>query len=60
MIAALLAALMGAMSSVFNRVDQRCIVDSIKSSAPRPAEKQLVTFGRHRHGRDAVLLGWLL
>src|SRR5215472_10931892 len=46
MIAALLAALMGAMSSVFNSASTMVTLDFYKKFSPSATEKQLVTFGR--------------
>src|ERR1700729_804731 len=46
MIAALLAALMGAMSSVFNSASTMVTLDFYKKFRPAATEKQLVTFGR--------------
>src|SRR5437667_3092403 len=58
MIAALLAALMGAMSSVFNSASTMVTLDFYKKYRPAATEKQLVFFGR---GATAamVLLGLL-
>src|SRR5216684_3370731 len=58
MIAALLAALMGAMSSVFNSASTMVTLDFYKKFRPAATEKQLVFFGR---GATAamVLLGLL-
>ena len=46
MVAALLAALMGAMSSVFNSTSTMVTLDFYKKFRPAATEKQLVTFGR--------------
>src|SRR5207247_5655048 len=46
MIAALLAALMGAMSSVFNSASTMVTLDFYKRLRPDASERQLVTFGR--------------
>src|SRR2546421_4690434 len=46
MIAALLAALMGAMSSVFNSASTLVTLDFYKKLRPAATERQLVTFGR--------------
>ncbi len=58
MIAALLAALMGAMSSVFNSASTLVTLDFYKKYRPQASEKQLVTFGRLATGA-MVLLGLL-
>ena len=58
MIAALLAALMGAMSSVFNSASTMVTLDFYKKLRPAASEKQLVTFGRIATG-GMVLLGLL-
>jgi solute:Na+ symporter, SSS family len=58
MIAALLAALMGAMSSVFNSASTLVTLDFYKKVAPRASEAQLVNFGRAATGA-LVLLGVL-
>src|SRR4029077_13674528 len=58
MIAALLAALMGAMSSVFNSASTMVTLDFYKKLRPAASEKQLVTFGRIATGA-MVLLGLL-
>src|SRR5580700_7999977 len=58
MIAALLAALMGAMSSVFNSASTMATLDFYKKLRPAASEKQLVTFGRIATG-GMVLLGLL-
>jgi solute:Na+ symporter, SSS family len=58
MIAALLAALMGAMSSVFNSASTMVTLDFYKKFRPSASEKQLVTFGRIATGA-MVLLGLL-
>ena len=56
MIAALLAALMGAMSSVFNSASTLVTLDFYKKIRPDASEAQLVTFGRLMTG-IMVLLG---
>src|SRR5450432_1731941 len=58
MIAALLAALMGAMSSVFNSASTMVTLDFYKKFRPQATESQLVTFGRIATG-GMVLLGLL-
>ncbi len=58
MIAALLAALMGAMSSVFNSASTLVTLDFYKKIRPQASEKQLVNFGRIATGL-MVLLGLL-
>src|ERR1700724_1265301 len=58
MIAALLAALMGAMSSVFNSASTLVTLDFYKKLRPAASEKQLVSFGRIATG-GMVLLGLL-
>jgi len=58
MVAALLAALMGAMSSVFNSASTMVTLDFYKKFRPAATEKQLVTFGRIATG-GMVLLGLL-
>jgi SSS family solute:Na+ symporter len=58
MIAALLAALMGAMSSVFNSASTMVTLDFYKKLRPGASEIQLVTFGRIATG-VMVLLGLL-
>jgi SSS family solute:Na+ symporter len=55
MIAALLAALMGAMSSVFNSASTMVTLDFYKKVRPAATEKQLVTFGRIATGGMVVL-----
>jgi SSS family solute:Na+ symporter len=55
MIAALLAALMGAMSSVFNSASTMVTLDFYKKFRPSATEKQLVTFGRIATGGMVVL-----
>ena len=55
MIAALLAALMGAMSSVFNSASTMVTLDFYKKLRPAASEKQLVTFGRIATGGMVVL-----
>ena len=52
MIAALLAALMGAMSSVFNSASTLVTLDFYKKIKPDASEKQLVGFGRVMTGCD--------
>jgi solute:Na+ symporter, SSS family len=60
MIAALLAALMGAMSSVFNSASTMVTLDFYKKLRPAATEKQLVTFGRIATGGMVVLgLAWV-
>ena len=56
--AALLAAVMGAMSSVFNSASTLVTLDFYKKIRPEASEKQLVTFGRVATG-GMVLLGLL-
>jgi SSS family solute:Na+ symporter len=56
MIAALLAALMGAMSAVFNSASTLVTLDFYKKIRPNASEKQLVGFGRIMTG-VMVLLG---
>src|SRR6195256_816089 len=58
MIAALLAALMGAMSSVFNSASTLVTLDFYKKWRPNATERNLVTFGRAATG-IMVLLGLL-
>ena len=58
MIAALLAALMGAMSSVFNSASTMVTLDFYKKLRPAASEAQLVLFGRIATG-GMVLLGLL-
>src|SRR6266852_2438983 len=58
MIAALLAALMGAMSSVFNSASTLVTLDFYKKFRPNASEKNLVNFGRVATG-FMVLLGLL-
>jgi SSS family solute:Na+ symporter len=55
MIAALLAALMGAMSSVFNSASTMVTLDFYKKLRPAASERQLVTFGRIATGAMVVL-----
>ena len=55
MIAALLAALMGAMSSVFNSASTLVTLDFYKKLRPNASELQLVTFGRATTGFMVVL-----
>jgi len=56
--AALLAAVMGAMSSVFNSASTLVTLDFYKKLRPEASEKQLVNFGRIATG-GMVLLGLL-
>jgi SSS family solute:Na+ symporter len=56
--AALLAAVMGAMSSVFNSASTLVTLDFYKKLRPQASEKQLVNFGRIATG-FMVLLGLL-
>ena len=58
MIAALLAALMGAMSSVFNSASTMVTLDFYKKFRPAASEAKLVSFGRIATG-VMVLLGLL-
>jgi SSS family solute:Na+ symporter len=58
MIAALLAALMGAMSSVFNSASTLVTLDFYKKYRPDASEKSLVNFGRFATA-GMVLLGLL-
>ncbi len=55
MIAALLAALMGAMSSVFNSASTLVTLDFYKKLNPAASEKSLVNFGRLATGGMVVL-----
>jgi len=55
MIAALLAALMGAMSSVFNSASTLVTLDFYKKIRPEASEHQLVSFGRAATGVMVVL-----
>jgi SSS family solute:Na+ symporter len=55
MIAALLAALMGAMSSVFNSASTMVTLDFYKRLRPEATERQLVNFGRIATGVMVVL-----
>jgi SSS family solute:Na+ symporter len=55
MIAALLAALMGAMSSVFNSASTMVTLDFYKRLRPQASESQLVNFGRFATGVMVVL-----
>jgi SSS family solute:Na+ symporter len=55
MIAALLAALMGAMSSVFNSASTLVTLDFYKKIKPDATELQLVSFGRAATGLMVVL-----
>src|SRR4030088_29103 len=60
MIAALLAALMGAMSSVFNSASTLVTLDFYKKIKPDASEKQLVGFGRVMTGVMVALgLAWV-
>ena len=60
MIAALLAALMGAMSSVFNSASTLVTLDFYKKLKPDASEAQLVTFGRLMTGIMVLLgLAWV-
>ena len=60
MIAALLAALMGAMSSVFNSASTLVTLDFYKKIKPEASETQLVTFGRLTTGVMVLLgLAWV-
>src|SRR6202171_4404688 len=60
MIAALLAALMGAMSSVFNSASTLVTLDFYKKIKPDATERQLVGFGRVMTGVMVVLgLAWV-
>ncbi|PYX09049.1 MAG: sodium transporter [Acidobacteria bacterium] len=60
MIAALLAALMGAMSSVFNSASTLVTLDFYKKIKPDASERQLVTFGRVMTGVMVILgLAWV-
>ena len=56
--AALLAAVMGAMSSVFNSASTLATLDFYKKIRPQASERQLVNFGRFATG-IMVLLGLL-
>ena len=59
-IAALLAALMGAMSSVFNSASTMITLDFYKKVRPAASEKQLVNFGRIATGAMVILgLSWV-
>src|SRR5437588_6222764 len=55
MIAALLAALMGAMSSVFNSASTMVTLDFYKKFRPAATESQLVFFGRMATGAMVIL-----
>jgi SSS family solute:Na+ symporter len=55
MIASLLAALMGAMSSVFNSASTMVTLDFYRKFRPASTESQLVTFGRIATGVMVVL-----
>ncbi len=55
MIAALLAALMGAMSSVFNSTSTLVTLDFYKKIRPQATELELVNFGRYATGIMVVL-----
>src|SRR5712692_8835461 len=60
MIAALLAALMGAMSSVFNSASTLVTLDFYKKIRPEATERQLVGFGRVMTGVMVLLgLAWV-
>ena len=60
MIAALLAALMGAMSSVFNSASTLVTLDFYKKIRPQASEHQLVSFGRAATGVMVLLgLAWV-
>jgi len=60
MIAALLAALMGAMSAVFNSASTLVTLDFYKKIKPDASERQLVGFGRIMTGVMVVLgLAWV-
>src|SRR5947209_17044591 len=60
MIAALLAALMGAMSSVFNSASTLVTLDFYKKIKPQATERQLVGFGRVMTGFMVILgLAWV-
>src|SRR5690349_11324003 len=60
MIAALLAALMGGMASVFNSASTLVTLDFYKKLRPEADEKQLVNFGRIATGIMVVLgLAWV-
>src|SRR6266566_2168789 len=60
MIAALLAALMGAMSSVFNSASTLVTLDFYKKIKPDATERQLVRFGRVMTGFMVILgLAWV-
>src|SRR3989449_805594 len=60
MIAALLAALMGAMSSVFNSASTLVTLDFYKKLKPQATERQLVGFGRVMTGVMVLLgLAWV-
>jgi SSS family solute:Na+ symporter len=55
MVAALLAALMGAMSSVFNSASTMVTLDFYKKIRPAASERQLVNFGRVATGVMVVM-----
>src|ERR671923_1256471 len=55
MIAALLAALMGSMSAVFNSASTMVTLDFYKRLRPNASERQLVSFGRVMTGVMVVL-----
>ncbi len=55
MVAALMAALMGAMSAVFNSASTLVTLDFYKRLKPQATEKQLVAFGRVATGAMVVL-----
>jgi solute:Na+ symporter, SSS family len=60
MIAALLAALMGAMSSVFNSASTLVTLDFYKKYRPQATERNLVNFGRLATGVMVLLgLAWV-
>jgi SSS family solute:Na+ symporter len=60
MIAALLAALMGGMASVFNSASTLATLDFYKKIRPQSTEAQLVTFGRVATGIMVLLgLAWV-
>lgn len=60
MIAALLAALMGGMASVFNSASTLATLDFYKKLRPQASEAQLVTFGRVATGIMVLLgLAWV-
>src|SRR6266446_5941336 len=57
--AALLAAVMGAMSSVFNSASTLVTLDFYKKLRPQASEKQLVNFGRVATGMVVLGLLWV-